>query len=240
MRPSGRKFNQMREVVIETGVLINNPKASCLIKIGNTHVVCSATLDDQVPRFIRNSGKGWVTAEYSMLPSSAVSRVKRESTQGKIGGRTHEIQRLIARSLRASVDLKALGERQIIIDCDVINADGGTRVASITGGYVALRLAMKNLVDQKIIRHSPIMSQIAAISCGVYNGKTIVDLDYAEDSNAEVDANFIFNSEGFIVEAQSCAEGKPFSQDQMIEMMDLAKESCAKLMSIQNKALLGL
>lgn len=239
MRTEGRKFNQIRDVVIETAVLLNNPN-SCLIKIGNTHVICSASLDEQVPRFLRNSGKGWITAEYSMIPSSTASRIKRESSGGKIGGRTHEIQRLIGRSLRAAVDLKGLGERQIIIDCDVINADGGTRVASITGGYVALHLAMKNLVHRRIIRTNPISKQIAAISCGIYRGQVIADLDYSEDSEAEVDANFVFTSDGFVIEAQSSAEGAPFSPEQMVEMMSLAKESCYKLMAVQNKALLGL
>lgn len=239
MRHSGRKFNQIRDVVIETAVLLNNPN-SCMIKIGNTHVICSASLDEQVPRFLRNSGKGWVTAEYSMIPSSTASRIKRESVNGKIGGRTHEIQRLIGRSLRAAVDLKLLGERQIIVDCDVINADGGTRVASITGGYVALHLAMKNLVDRRVIKTNPMLKQISAISCGIYNGEVIADLDYQEDSGAEVDANFVFTSDGSIIEAQSSAESAPFSPEQMVEMMNLAKESCYKLMAMQNKALLGL
>lgn len=240
MRPDGRKFNQIRDIVIETGVLLNNSNASCMIKIGNTHVICSATIDEQVPRFLRHSGKGWITAEYAMLPSSASSRIKRESVNGKIGGRTHEIQRLIGRSLRASVNLQALGERQIVIDCDVINADGGTRVASITGGYVALHLALKNLVDRKVIRSNPIAKQIAAISCGVYRGQVVADLNYLEDSEAEVDANFVFTSDGSIVEAQSCAEGSTFSIEQMLEMTHLAQESCYKLMAAQNKALLGL
>lgn len=239
MRHSGRKFNQIRDVVIETAVLLNNPN-SCMIKIGNTHVICSATIDEQVPRFLRNSGKGWITAEYSMLPSSTSSRIKRESANGKIGGRTHEIQRLIGRSLRAAVDLKIFGERQIIVDCDVINADGGTRVASITGGYVALHLAMKNLIDRRIIKTNPIARQISAISCGIYNGEVVADLDYLEDSEAEVDANFVFTSDGFLIEAQSSAEGAPFSQENMVAMMNLAKESCYKLMAMQNKALLGL
>lgn len=240
MRPSGRKFNQLRDIIIETGVLLNNPHGSCMIKIGNTHVICSATVDENVPRFLRNQGQGWLTAEYGMLPASTNSRIKREAAQGKVGGRTQEIQRLIGRSLRAAIDLKALGERQILIDCDVINADGGTRTASITGSYVALHLALSNLVKQHVIKTHPLTTQIAAISCGIYKDHAIVDLDYPEDSDAEVDANFVFTSNGDLVEIQGSAEGAPFSPAQLNEMMDLAKAASEKLFAAQNKALLGL
>ncbi len=240
MRPSGRKFNQLRDITIETGVLLNNPHGSCMIKIGNTHVICSATVDENVPRFLRNQGKGWITAEYGMLPASTNSRIKREAAQGKISGRTQEIQRLIGRSLRAAIDLKALGERQILIDCDVINADGGTRTASITGSYVALHLALSNLVKQRVLKVNPLTTQIAAISCGIYKDQAIVDLDYPEDSDAEVDANFVFTSNGDLVEIQGSAEGSPFSLMQLNEMMELARAASEKLFAAQNKALLGL
>lgn len=240
MRSNNRKFNQIRDISIETGVLLNNPHGSCMIKIGNTHVICSATIDDNVPKFLRNQGKGWVTAEYGMLPASTGSRMKREAAQGKIGGRTQEIQRLIGRSLRAAIDLKALGERQIVIDCDVINADGGTRTAAITGSYVAMHLLLSNMVKQRIIKTNPLITQIAAISCGVYKDKAIVDLDYLEDSEAEVDANFVFTANGCLVEVQGSAEKSPFSPEQLIEMMELAKSASSQLFVAQNKALLGL
>lgn len=239
MRPSGRKFNQIRDVNITTGVLINNP-SSCLIKMGNTHVICSATLEDQVPRWLKQSGRGWLTAEYAMLPSCSSSRIRRESSQGKVSGRTQEIQRLIGRSLRAALDLEALGERQIMIDCDVINADGGTRTASITGGYVALHLLLRDLLKSRVIKANPMSRQIAAVSCGIYKSNAVADLDYLEDSDAEVDANFVFTSSGSLVEVQSCAEGEPFSAEQMIEMLNLAKEAATKLMLEQNRVLLGL
>ena len=180
MRSSQRNPNQLREISIETGIL-HHADGSCLIKFGNTHVICSANLDDSVPRFLKGTNTGWITAEYSMLPMSTNQRMRRESTTGKQSGRTLEIQRLISRSLRASADLKLLGERQILIDCDVINADGGTRTASITGGYVALCLAVKSLTNRKILRQNPVKSQIAAISCGIYKGEAILDLDYIED-----------------------------------------------------------
>lgn len=240
MRNNGRKLNQIRDISIETGVLLNNPHGSCLIKMGNTHVICSATIDENIPKFLRNQGKGWVTAEYGMLPASTGSRMKREAAQGKVGGRTQEIQRLIGRSLRAAIDLKALGERQIIIDCDVINADGGTRTAAITGSYVAMHLALSNLVKQRIIKANPLITQIAAVSCGIYQGQVIVDLDYPEDSDAEVDANFVFTANGSLVEVQGSAEGSLFSPEQLIEMMELAKGASSKLFAAQNKALLGL
>jgi ribonuclease PH len=239
MRPSKRKNNQIREVTIEQGVL-NNSDGSCLIKFGNTHVICSATLDENMPRFLRGSNSGWITAEYGMLPRSTHSRMRREATQGNQGGRTLEIQRLIGRSLRSAVDLKLLGEKQIIIDCDVINADGGTRCAAVTGGYVALHLAIRSLLNKRILAKNPLKNQVAAISCGIFKGQAIADLDYAEDSAAEVDANFIFNSNGRIVEIQATGEESDFDENDLNEMMQLAKTGISKLFQIQNQLLLGL
>ncbi|MFK7973774.1 MAG: ribonuclease PH [Rickettsiaceae bacterium] len=239
MRPSGRKHNQIRALSIEIGTL-NHAEGSCLIKLGNTHVICSASIDKSVPRFLKGQGSGWVTAEYSMLPRSTNERMNREATKGKQGGRTLEIQRLIGRSMRASLDLKALGERQIYIDCDVINADGGTRTAAITGSYVALHLAIRKMLDKRIIRTNPLIAQIAAISCGIYRGEAIADLDYDEDSTAEVDANFVFNQKGNLIEIQGTGEHRDFSQNQLLEMLDLASNSCAELLKAQNKVLLEL
>jgi len=239
MRPSKRKNDQMRDLIIEPHYLINNP-FSCLIKLGNTHVICSATLDEDVPRFLRKTGKGWVTAEYGMIPRSTPDRMKREASQGKQGGRTQEIQRLIGRSLRSVVNTTNLGERQIMIDCDVINADGGTRTASITGGYVALQLLVRDLMNRRIVRDNPLKAQVAAISCGIYNSKAVLDLDYPEDSEAEIDGNFVFTSEGGIVEIQASAENKTCSEEQFQEMLELAKNAMPKLFTHQNKALLGL
>ena len=239
MRHLGRKPHQLRDIIIETDVLLN-AFASCMIKIGSTHVICSATIDQHVPRFLKGKYHGWLTAEYSMLPTATSERTNRESAQGRVGGRTMEIQRLIGRSLRAAIDTKALGERQVIIDCDVINADGGTRTAAITGGYVALHIAMRKLVEQKVIAKNPLKTQVAAISCGIYDGKVLVDLDYAEDSSADVDANFIFASDGSIIETQSCAEKASFSPAQLVEMLTLAQEAATKLFAEQNKALLAV
>jgi len=237
MRPSKRKPDQIREVTIEPNVL-NHAEGSCMIKFGNTHVICSASLDESVPRFLRGKNSGWVTAEYGMLPRSTNHRMRRESANGKQTGRTLEIQRLIGRSMRAAVDLKALGERQILIDCDVINADGGTRTAAITGSYVALHLAIRSLIDRKMLRYNPLTSQIAAISCGIYNGQAVADLDYNEDSNAEVDANFVFNQKGNLIEIQGTGEESDFSPAQLMEMIKLASESAKELFTIQNKILL--
>jgi ribonuclease PH len=239
MRPSKRKNNQLRPISIDTSHLIN-AEGSCLIKCGNTHVVCSATIENTLPSFLRGQNQGWITAEYGMLPGSTHSRIKRESAQGKQTGRTQEIQRLIGRSLRACVDLKALGEKQIIIDCDVINADGGTRTTAITGSYIALELAIRSLMNKKIIKKNPLITQVLAISCGIYKGEAIVDLDYLEDSEAEVDANFIFAGTGNIIEVQACAEKTPFSEEQFHEMLKLAKQGASELLAIQNKILLGL
>lgn len=237
MRPSARANNQLRNISIEPNILTNAP-GSCLIKIGNTHVICSVNYETTVPPFLRGQNQGWVTAEYGMLPSATNQRTKREAAQGKQSGRTHEIQRLIGRSLRAAIDLKALGERQLIVDCDVINADGGTRTAAITGSYVALHLAVRTLMARKILKINPLVKQIAAISCGIYQGQPIVDLDYVEDSNAEVDANFIFASNGHIIEIQSTAEKEAFSEEQFNDMLKLAKNASSKLFQLQNEILL--
>lgn len=238
MRPSKRKNNQLRDISIETNVL-NHAEGSCVIKFGNTHVICSASFDDTVPRFLKGQNKGWVTAEYGMLPRSTNQRMRRESTSGKQGGRTLEIQRLIGRSMRAAIDLNLLGERQILIDCDVINADGGTRTAAITGSYVALHLSIRNLMDRKILRKNPLTSQIAAISCGIYNGEAVVDLDYDEDSTAEVDANFVFNQRGNLIEIQGTREDGDFTTDQFLQMLNLAQDAASKLFAEQNKILMN-
>lgn len=239
MRPSKRKNNQIRQVTIETASMLN-AAGSCLIKCGNTHVMCSATVENTVPSFLRGQGQGWLTAEYAMLPSSTNSRTKRESVQGKQTGRSQEIQRLIARSLRGCIDLKLLGERQIIIDCDVINADGGTRTTAITGGYIALQLAIRSLMNRRVIKTNPLITQVAAISCGIYKGQAVVDLDYLEDGDADVDANFIFAGTGHIIEVQACAEKVPFTDQQFLEMLALAKQAAAELFKIQNHTLLGV
>lgn len=236
MRPSGRRADQMRSLSVEVGYM-RYAEGSCLIKVGNTHVVCTASIDEKVPPFLKGQHQGWITAEYSMLPRSTHQRVKRDTQRPN--GRTQEIQRLIARSLRSAVDLKKLGERQIIVDCDVISADGGTRTAAITGGYVALQLAIRSLMDRKIIKSNPLIHQVAAISCGVYNGQVVVDLDYNEDSAADVDANFIFAGNGNMVEVQMCAEKESFTDEQLIEMMKLCRKATEKLFVAQNNALLG-
>lgn len=238
MRPSKRKNNQLREISIEPNVL-NHAEGSCVIKFGNTHVICSASFDDTVPRFLKGQNKGWVTAEYGMLPRSTNQRMRRESASGKQGGRTLEIQRLIRRSMRAAIDLNLLGERQILIDCDVINADGGTRTAAITGSYVALHLAIRNLMDRKILRKNPLTSQIAAISCGIYKGEAIVDLDYDEDSTAEVDANFVFNQHGNLIEIQGTGEDGDFTTNQLMQMLGLAQDAASKLFAEQNRILMN-
>lgn len=231
MRPSGRKLDEMRSVEIETGVS-RYAEGSCLIKMGNTHVLCTATVEDRVPPFMRNSGLGWVTAEYGMLPRATHTRMRREAKNGQ-SGRTQEIQRLIGRSLRAGVDRVAMGERQISVDCDVIQADGGTRCASITGGWVALRLAVNKLIKAGDIISDPMSDPVAAISCGIYAGQPVLDLDYAEDSEAGVDGNFILMGSGDLVEIQMTAEGSTFSRDQMNELLDLAQKGVAELAAAQ-------
>ncbi len=235
MRPSGRKLNEMRSVDIETGVT-KHAEGSCLIKMGDTHVLCTATIEDRVPSFIKGSGLGWVTAEYGMLPRSTSSRMRRESTAGKQGGRTVEIQRLIGRSLRAGVDRLALGERQITVDCDVIQADGGTRCASITGGWVALQLAVNKLLKTGALLSNPLISPVAAVSCGIYAGQAVLDLDYPEDSEAGVDGNFIMLANGQMIETQMSAEGATYSRAQMNQLLDLAEAGVAALVQAQLKA----
>ena len=235
MRPSGRKLNEIRSVDIETGVT-KHAEGSCLIKMGDTHVLCTATIEDRVPSFIKGSGLGWVTAEYGMLPRSTSSRMRRESTAGKQGGRTVEIQRLIGRSLRAGVDRLALGERQITVDCDVIQADGGTRCASITGGWVALQLAVNKLLKTGAVLSNPLISPVAAVSCGIYAGQAVLDLDYPEDSEAGVDGNFIMLANGQMIETQMSAEGATYSRAQMNQLLDLAEAGVAALVQAQLKA----
>ena len=235
MRPSGRKLDELRSITIETNIT-KHAEGSCLIKIGDTHVLCTATVEDRVPPFVKGSGLGWVTAEYGMLPRSTGSRMRREASSGKQGGRTIEIQRLIGRSLRAGVDRVALGERQITVDCDVIQADGGTRCASITGGWVALKLAVNKLLQEGVLLSDPLISPIAAISCGIYAGQTIADLDYAEDSEAGVDGNFIMMGSGSMIETQISAEGSTYSRDQLDELMDLAVKGIGELIVAQEKA----
>ena len=235
MRPSGRKLDELRNVSIETNITMH-AEGSCLIKMGNTHVICTATVEDRVPPFIKGSGLGWVTAEYGMLPRSTGSRMRREAASGKQGGRTVEIQRLIGRSLRAGVDRLSLGERQITIDCDVIQADGGTRCASITGGWVALRLAIDNLMNSNIILTDPLVSPVAAISCGIYAGQPVLDLDYSEDSEAGVDGNFIMLENGNLIETQISAESATYSRDQLNSLIDLAEKGTSELFVIQRAA----
>ena len=235
MRPSGRNLDEIRSITIETNVT-KHAEGSCLIKIGDTHVLCTATVEDRVPPFVKGSGLGWVTAEYGMLPRSTGSRMRREAASGKQGGRTVEIQRLIGRSLRAGVDRVALGERQITVDCDVIQADGGTRCASISGGWVALKLAIKKLLQEGTVTTDPLISPIAAISCGIYAGQPILDLDYSEDSEAGVDGNFIMMGSGNMIETQISAEGSTYSRSQLDELMDLAIKGIKDLIIAQEKA----
>jgi len=235
MRPSGRNLNEMRSVSIETDVT-KHAEGSCMIRVGDTHVLCTATLEDRVPPFIKGSGLGWVTAEYGMLPRSTTSRMRREATAGKQGGRTVEIQRLIGRSLRAGIDRSALGERQITVDCDVIQADGGTRCASITGGWVALRLAVNKLLTAGMISTDPIIANVAAVSCGIYAGQAVLDLDYPEDSEAGVDGNFVGLGAEKLIEVQMSAEGAAFTREQMDALMDLAAKGNAELIEAQNAA----
>ena len=236
MRPSGRQLDELRPVSIETNVT-KHAEGSCMIRMGDTHVLCTATLEDRVPSFIKGSGLGWVTAEYGMLPRSTTSRMRREAASGKQGGRTVEIQRLIGRSLRAGVDRVALGERQITIDCDVIQADGGTRCAAITGGWVALRIAVNKLLKTREIISDPLIKPVAAVSCGIYAGQAVLDLDYPEDSDAGVDGNFIMMSNKQLIEVQMSAEGSTYSRDQMMQLLNLAEKGVAELVTAQADAL---
>lgn len=236
MRPSGRQLDELRPVLIETN-FTKHAEGSCMIRMGDTHVLCTATLEDRVPSFIKGSGLGWVTAEYGMLPRSTTSRMRREAASGKQGGRTVEIQRLIGRSLRAGVDRVALGERQITIDCDVIQADGGTRCAAITGGWVALRIAVNKLLKTREIISDPLIQPVAAVSCGIYAGQAVLDLDYPEDSDAGVDGNFIMMSNKQLIEVQMSAEGSTYSRDQMMQLLNLAEKGVAELVTAQADAL---
>lgn len=236
MRPSGRRRDELRAVSLDLG-WSKHAEGACMARFGETHVLCTASVENRVPPFLRNSGKGWVTAEYGMLPRSTHTRTDREAARGKQSGRTQEIQRLIGRSLRSVVDMKTLGEVQIRIDCDVLQADGGTRTAAITGGYVALALACRHLQTIGVVKADPIVGQVAAISCGVFEGETVLDLDYAEDSNAEADANFVMTSDGMLIEVQGTAEGAPFSRTQFDELMDLAQAGVDRLCAAQTDVL---
>ena len=236
MRPSGRQDDEMRPVRLAPGVN-KHAEGSCLVRFGDTQVLCTASVEERVPPFLRNKGRGWVTGEYGMLPRSTGSRTGREAARGKQSGRTQEIQRLIGRSLRAVTDLEALGERQITLDCDVIQADGGTRTAAITGAYVALHAALAGLVEQGVIESLPLADQVAAVSCGIVGDEVVLDLDYEEDSNADADANFVFTAGGGIVEVQGTAEGDPFSEEQFMAMLALARSGTEQLFALQRDAL---
>ncbi len=236
MRPSGRNLDDMRDVSIETDVT-KHAEGSCLIRCGDTQVICTASIEDRAPSFLKGSGLGWVTAEYGMLPRATNTRNRREAAAGKQSGRTQEIQRLIGRALRAGVDRVALGERQIVVDCDVIQADGGTRCASITGGWVALRLAVNKLIKAGAVTSDPIIDHVAAVSCGIYAGQPVLDLDYAEDSEAGTDGNFILTGRGRLIEVQMSAEGATFSRDEMDQLLDLADIGCARLFAAQRAAI---
>ena len=231
MRPSGRTFDQMRALTFEPG-FTKHAEGSCLVSFGDTRVLVTASVEDKVPPFLRGKGQGWVTAEYGMLPRATHTRGNREAAKGKQSGRTQEIQRLIGRSLRAVVDLKALGERQIVVDCDVIQADGGTRTASISGAWVALRLAVDSLKLEK----DPITTQVAAVSCGMHDGNAVLDLDYVEDSSAGSDGNFVLTGDGAIVEAQISAEGATFDEESLLRLLRLAKIGCGEIFREQLKA----
>ena len=233
MRPSKRQANEMRAVSVETG-FSKHAEGSCLIKFGDTHVLCTASLEERVPPWLRGGGKGWVTAEYGMLPRSTGGRMRRESTAGKQSGRTQEIQRLIGRSLRAVVDMEALGERQITVDCDVIQADGGTRTASITGGFIALNQCISWMKTRGMVSDRVLKDNVAAISCGIFQGLPVLDLDYDEDSTAQTDANFVMTGKGGIVEIQGTAEGDPFSEEEFNQLLSLAKHGISQLVEIQN------
>ncbi len=235
MRPSGRSPDMLRDVSFTTG-FARHAEGSCVIRMGGTEVLCAASVEGRVPPFLRGKGEGWVTAEYGMLPRATHTRGDREAARGKQSGRTQEIQRLIGRSLRAVVDRKALGEMTVTLDCDVLNADGGTRCAAITGAWVALSLALRTLEASRVIARSPLLGQVAAVSCGLVGGEAVLDLDYAEDSGADADANFVL-TEGGIVEIQGTAERAPFSDDQFAELMRLARHGTGQLYALQRAAL---
>ena len=235
-RHSKRKSNQARKIHI-TKDYIHNADASCLINVGKTSIICTASIETKIPNWLKGSGKGWLTAEYSMLPASTHTRNNRESAQGKQSGRTLEIQRLIGRSLRASLDLEKLQELQIKIDCDVINADGGTRTASITGGWVVLKMLVESLIKNKTLKNNPIKDQVAAISCGIFKGEEILDLDYFEDSNTEIDANFVVSKSKNLIEVQTTAEKGGFTKTQLNTLIDMACKECDNLFSIQSEVI---
>ena len=235
-RHSKRKSNQARKIHI-TKDYIHNADASCLINVGKTSIICTASIETKIPNWLKGSGKGWLTAEYSMLPASTHTRNNRESAQGKQSGRTLEIQRLIGRSLRASLDLEKLQELQIKIDCDVINADGGTRTASITGGWVVLKMLVESLIKNKTLKNNPIKDQVAAISCGIFKGEEILDLDYFEDSNTEIDANFVVSKSKNLIEVQATAEKGGFTKSQLDTLIDMACKECDNLFSVQSKVI---
>ncbi len=236
MRPSGRANDEMRSVKFTRNYTMH-AEGSVLVEFGNTKVLCTASVDERTPPWLRGQGKGWVTAEYGMLPRSTNSRMGREAARGKQSGRTQEIQRLIGRSLRAVVNLEALGERQIIVDCDVIQADGGTRTASISGGYIALCDAIQSLLDANKIKTDPLIGQLASVSVGIYNGEPVLDLDYAEDSNAETDMNVVMNNAGHFIEVQGTAEGHAYTRKEMDAMLDLAEKGIGEIIQIQDQVL---
>jgi ribonuclease PH len=236
MRLSGRAPGELRKVSLERRVS-KHAEGSCLVRFGDTHVLCTATFENRLPPWLKGQNRGWVTAEYGMLPRSTGERMRREATAGKQSGRTQEIQRLIGRSLRAVIDLTALGESQITIDCDVIQADGGTRTAAITGAWVALRDSLETVMKSSKLASNPLKDHVAAVSCGILGGRPVLDLDYAEDSVAETDANFVVTGKGGIVEVQATAEGKPFEEAAFLEMLQLAKAGIAELISLQQAAL---
>ncbi|MEW4447997.1 ribonuclease PH [Qipengyuania sp. JC766] len=235
MRPSGRAPDEMRAITIETG-FTRHAEGSCLVSFGDTRVLCTASVENNVPPWMRNKGKGWVTGEYSMLPRATHTRGSREAAKGRQSGRTQEIQRLIGRSLRAVVDMKALGERQITLDCDVIQADGGTRTAAISGAWVALRLAVNGLLEAKAIDTDPITAQVAAISCGIFQGTPVLDLDYDEDSKADADANFVLIEGGHIAEVQATAEGATYDEEGLLRLLRLARIGCDRIFAAQRDA----
>jgi len=237
MRPSGRLADQLRPVTLETG-FIKHAEGSCLVKFGDTHVICTASVDNRVPPWLRGQGKGWITAEYGMLPRSTGTRTDREAARGKQSGRTQEIQRLIGRSLRAVTDLSKMGEMQVRIDCDVLQADGGTRTASITGAYVALAQAFRHALSAGLVSAFPLTDSVAAVSCGLVNGVPVLDLDYEEDSSAQADANFVLTGTGKVIEVQGTAEEAPFSRAELDALMDLAEKGVRELVALQNRALL--
>ncbi|HEU4821380.1 MAG TPA: ribonuclease PH [Qipengyuania sp.] len=235
MRPSGRAPDEMRAITIDTG-FTRHAEGSCLISFGDTRVLCTASVEDRIPPWLRGKGEGWVTGEYSMLPRATHTRGDREAARGKQSGRTQEIQRLIGRSLRAVVDLKALGERQIVLDCDVIQADGGTRTAAISGAWVALRLAVDGLMKSGALKNDPILSHVAAVSCGIYQGTPVLDLDYPEDSTAEADANFVLIEGGKIAEVQATAEGACYDEEALLRLLRLARMGCDRIFAAQSEA----